>query len=474
MAILGPRNTMKLNLQKIAQEQYGYFTAPQADKCGYCSAHHSYHIQRGHWLRIDNGLFRLPGQPDSREANFIRWFLWSRNQDGQPQGAISHHSALALRDLGDYDPQNVHLTVPHSFRKQDQTGCLIHKATLKLSAIESRSGFLVTRIFQTLLDLRDFLEGRDVWAQTLERALTADMLSREEAAELGGVVRAGAIQFAPPARLAGAELDKKDEFMETAEMTAAATPLPAGEAIYQTIFRQTHARPDRWRRRAQAGFTLVELLVVTSIISVLAAMLLPALDKALAQARQVACANNLKQQGLGMLNVIEEGPHLLGPGYFPCYFSTASGESCTWFSQTGAALGFKVKTNPWQGNPFLEPTKPEVFFCPLAQKISSDMFTYQTLSYGYPYVSLGNWDWTNNKPLTPRKLDAVKRPSQQMMIADSNGDGNHDCLVFLPWLWAAAAPGNRHNGNCNLVFADAHTASLPQEPLCYGPYWSNF
>ncbi|MFW6039100.1 MAG: prepilin-type N-terminal cleavage/methylation domain-containing protein, partial [bacterium] len=67
-------------------------------------------------------------------------------------------------------------------------------------------------------------------------------------------------------------------------------------------------RPNPWPtsrfadRRRRAAFTLVELLVVISLIALLIALLLPALRATRQTAQRIACASNLRQIATAQIN----------------------------------------------------------------------------------------------------------------------------------------------------------------------------
>lgn len=70
----------------------------------------------------------------------------------------------------------------------------------------------------------------------------------------------------------------------------------------------------RRARAAAAGFTLLELLVVMTIISILAVMLLPAIGTSMEAARRTSCANNLRQLGQALVMFSAEHDGKYPPG----------------------------------------------------------------------------------------------------------------------------------------------------------------
>lgn len=91
-----------------------------------------------------------------------------------------------------------------------------------------------------------------------------------------------------------------------------------------------------------AAFTLVELLVVITILGILVGLLLPAVQAAREAARQSTCSNNLKQLSLGVINYIEAQKNFPYNGGSPALYAAPviNGGNNYWYSYLFSILPF--------------------------------------------------------------------------------------------------------------------------------------
>ncbi len=211
------------------------------------------------------------------------------------------------------------------------------------------------------------------------------------------------------------------------------------------IFAQTSARSKL--RRREAGFTLVELLVVTAIISVLAAMLLPALDRTLDNARQIACAGNLKQIGLGLTEYADT----YADAILPAYIGDPNVNGSWWPS----------KLHGYVGGPAVY-QKGTVLVCAKNKKEKSYAMNFYSGWIDAAGVCGGGY---------PFKSAALKAPSKLYYVADLSDEANVSCYSWrlYPYpdeAWKSSRLMNltRHPGGPNIVCADGHVecSRLPQ------------
>ena len=111
------------------------------------------------------------------------------------------------------------------------------------------------------------------------------------------------------------------------------------------------------RRTGASSFTLVELLVVVSIISLLAAMLLPSLKAARESAYSAQCKNNLRQIGAAVFFYLDDNSGFFFPAYYGGYSNNpAPYNNFEWEGRLISTLG--VPAASWK----LETVRP-VYRC---------------------------------------------------------------------------------------------------------------
>ena len=123
----------------------------------------------------------------------------------------------------------------------------------------------------------------------------------------------------------------------------------------------------------RSAFTLVELLVVISIIGVLVALLLPAIQAAREVARRMSCANNLRQVALAM-HSFESANKKFPPNVFigkHQYRWSAQARILPYIEQSGLAAGFSSDQDyhkVFLNGQLLKSLRVPTFICPDEQR----------------------------------------------------------------------------------------------------------
>ncbi len=235
---------------------------------------------------------------------------------------------------------------------------------------------------------------------------------------------------------------------------------------------------------AKSGFTLVELLVVIGIISILIAMLLPALNKAREAAKTIQCMSNMRQIGQALQ-----------------MYATQSHEYLPYWNQDSATtLGYPVPPADhrhwWQVLMYSgalaatpAPTSrlvSKVLICPnlppytgtttgttaLERRLLYGFFNYGingALSVDYTHPG-GPTNW-------PRwiKITKVRHPTETVMIAEAASPGGNvepgggpAREVYYAEPYAPASPSTNlghagiwhANGGCNVLWVDGHVTTV--------------
>lgn len=224
---------------------------------------------------------------------------------------------------------------------------------------------------------------------------------------------------------------------------------PSGNVLHCGLFFLSPRRKLRQNMKSLHGFTIVELLVVISIIALLIALLLPALARARAMGLTVSCKSNLRQLGLVAQMYVNENDGVLPFGQSVGANQTSSnGQQGVKFAGIPSGMTYAwwtlfqpyLQTQPesplqyydqwlWPAVGSLPNTdvmQSPVFRCPAAAVFG----VYHPPSGGFPFQ--GQVDYQANEELFPLQGNLVPgNPGERVYKLSNLGSRGSQVVMFM-------------------------------------------
>jgi prepilin-type N-terminal cleavage/methylation domain-containing protein/prepilin-type processing-associated H-X9-DG protein len=222
------------------------------------------------------------------------------------------------------------------------------------------------------------------------------------------------------------------------------------------------------------AFTLVELLVVIAIISILASMLLPALESALKSARKITCMNNTKTIWMIFNNYTEDWNGHLPTKLNGAYYGNSYTDGAPGYSAYNMATtkilhhhdqfpGEATRTNAIQN------AYKQLFLCPSATNEMWGSGNYVADPVG---ISHARSAYGHNVCLTDmqRAVHKVRAPSRCVMIGETTDSAK--CIPLHYHNVYTKFSEERHDSHYSFAYVDGHVAfnHLSEIPFQNNPY----